>query len=118
MYTYITGSSEVKNPRPCNHIQYVPRKEFVSAKSAVSDTIYTIYFYHCTEIAVLKFPNPFRGTHCSFDNNVLFLIIQYCSVYLNFCFFYKLPFLHFPNDGSTKCTAKFSRPLAVHRKIV
>ena len=45
------------------HIQSVPRKGFGSARSAVSDTKYTINLSLCTQTAVPKFLTPFRGTH-------------------------------------------------------
>ena len=37
-------------------LQYVSRKGLGSARSADSDTIYTIYLSHCTQTAVPKFP--------------------------------------------------------------
>ena len=36
---------------------------FGSTISADSDTIYTIYLSFCTQTAVPKFPNLFRGSH-------------------------------------------------------
>ena len=44
---------------------------FGSARSADSVTIYTIYLSHCTQTAVPKFPNFFRGKHCITDRNIL-----------------------------------------------
>ena len=61
------------------YLQFVPRKG--SDQRMISDIIYTSYLSLCTQTAVLKFPNPFQGTHCTLTIRFsVFINSDLCSV--------------------------------------